>query len=106
MDSMKEYNLQWFMFHLLVVFSDAQFATLSTRAIFICQRSLVMRLGQIFISIPELCGFIEALHLVSQASMFAFEPEYVVQVKVRWLKLNLIYYRFILFDFLEFPHRG
>ena len=91
--------LQRFMLHAMMVLCDSEFATLAR---FITRLVLPMATLDELVFLPESISLIIACDFVLETGMFHLKPEYVMQVKVRWLKLNCAKHRLnILFHFLE-----
>ena len=91
--------LQRFMLHAMMVLCDSEFATLAR---FITRLVLPMATLDELVFLPESISLIIACDFVLETGMFHLKPEYVMQVKVRWLKLNCAkHWLNILFHFLE-----
>ena len=78
--------LQWLVFHAFVVLRDAKLAPLARLVTGLVRA--VTGLNELIL-LPETISFVVTCNFVFEARMFDLEFENVVEVKVRWLELNI-----------------
>ena len=78
--------LQWLIFHAFVVLRNAKLAPLARLVTGLVRA--VTGLNELIL-LPETISFVVTCNFVFEACMFDLEFENVVEVKVRWLELNI-----------------